>query len=268
MDYQALILSFLITAICVGFLGVLKKYHLDVQVSSTSIFLSLVLFYLVFSGSLTEFSVLGIDAKLKAVVANPIDESAIDQTDILGQDSLDKDLNMEVFFGVPQRVIAVDGDAWMELGENEKHNKWRQIRNSIYQSLLAGQFLGLVVTDKQKKPEGVFGADNFLDLLRIPIEEYKVKSTDQKYVLSKQEIITRSQQTNLYAVLLNPIYRVRQEGSNISARFDAPLSELLDLVSKHRVELIILTDFNGEYLGIVTASKIQLAILQKLTSDS
>ena len=268
MDIQALIFSLFITASCVGLLGILKKHHFDVQISSASIFFSLVLFYLVLSDSLSEFSVLGIDAKLKSVVARPIDKSVIDQTEILGQSSLDKNLTLDVFFGIPQRVIVINGDAWMKLSQIEKHNRWREIRNSVYQSLIAGKFLGLVVTNEKNKPEGIFHADNFKDLLRLPIESLHVNQSKQKYVLKPEEIITRSEQTNLYAVLLNPIRRVQSEGSNISVRFDTPLSELLDLINKHKAKLIIMTDFNGEYLGIVTSTSIQLAILKNLTSDS
>ena len=266
MNIQAVILSLVITTGIIGLLVLLKKYHYDVQISLTGVFISLLLSYLVFSNSLSEFSVLGVDAKLKAAVSTPIDKSAIEHTNILGQDALGKNLELATIFGVPQRVIAIDGDAWMELEDNTKEEYWRRIRSSIYQSLLAGQFQGLVITNKLKEPVGVFSADSFLDLLRIPIENPSVSYAEQDFVLTEKEIIVRSKQTNLYAALKNPIYRVSQEGSNVSARFDTPLSNLLDLISEHHVNLIILTDYRGEYIGIVTASRIQQVILQKLTS--
>lgn len=266
MNIQAVIFSLSITTVIIGVLVLLKKNHFDVQISLTGILFSLLLSYLVFSNSLSEFSVLGVDAKLKAAVSTPIEKSEIEHTNILGQDALGKNLKLANIFSVPQRVIAIDGDAWMEQEEDTRHENWRRIRNSVYQSLLAGQFQGLVITNKLKEPVGVFSADSFLDLLRIPIENPSVSYEEQDFVLTEKEIIVRSKQTNLFAALKNPIKRVTIEGSTVSARFDTPLSNLLDLISEHDVNLVILTDYRGEYIGIVTASRIQQVILQKLTS--
>ena len=275
MKYEALFAALLSIAICLLLLWALKRVKFEVNVSSTSLFISLVFFYLMFANTLAEINVFGFRAKMKDTIHKPAEFFEMLPNRIVGHIFLSKvpvskdvdkyeNLVLDTLFGAPQRVIVIDGDYWNTLEDWKRHTFSIRMAVSIYQSILAGGFEGLVIIDRLKKPVGIFPRSYFNDLLRLPLDRIAVDEKYEKFVLTNQVITARFRETNLAGVLVHPIRRAELVSNRILASENTSLSKLYKLLQKHNLNSIILTNLRGEYVGIVTADSVQRQISASL----
>lgn len=267
-DHLAFAISAILLVICVWLVVYLKFKEVSVNSIGVVIFAAPILFYLVFSGTITQFSGLGIEAKFRDVRSLAIDDVLIEEPEVLGQGAPTADLETATMFQQAQRVIVINSDLWASFDNFEARERGLEVGVAIYHGLLSGGFQGVLVTDGSTRPVGFFEKHYFYDLLRIPLDRAVVKDSQKQFVLSNDQILSRFDETNLAILLKHPARRAEIEGNKAWKRFDTPAVELLSFAREHRVDVITLTDLRGEYVGVVSRSRLVDFLVDKMLSQS
>jgi CBS domain-containing protein len=208
--------------------------------------------YLIFSGALTEFKAVGFEAKLQSRVQAAIPMRIIGSSQIIGGAAPSADLRLETAFGRAQHIIAVRTSDWENLTKPQHESKAVAVAVSIYQSILAGSFVGLVVLDEQQKPIGIFEASYFLDLLRIPLDRLAVSAEHESNVLTKEKVRSRIFETNIWLVLQHPKLRAREDGNKEFVPYDISKRDAFVRMVEKRVEVLPVTDPGGRFMGVLS----------------
>tara|TARA_Y100000588_G_C14015302_1_gene821824 strand:- start:13 stop:819 length:807 start_codon:yes stop_codon:yes gene_type:complete len=263
-DITAIALSLAATFIVLAALSFMRRLGSDVTISSASIFAALLVFYLVFSGLVEEFDAFGVSARLKSISEQKIATSSLEHAEVLGKDALNKPLTLDITFGKPQRVIAIDGDAWSSLNEQQQEDRTKEIAVSVFQSLLSGGFLGILVTDSEKRPIGFYEASFFLDTLRVPLVRPALSSDLTDHTLTGKEIWARLKQTNLAQTLKSPKNRAEAEANKIWLRKSTSIAEAFETVRNNKLDVLVLVDEDDRYFGAIPRKTIVDRILGEL----
>ena len=256
-----------------------KRY---LQVTETAVLASLLflplLLYLVFSGRLGEFKALGVEAKLVSASATAVGTDAIgkkgegmgpaallDTGDILGGDAPDANLEQAAFWAKAVHVVAIKASQWKNLSSDTHRVRAMGVGVVIYHSLLAGSLKAVVILDDERRPLGVFDAAFFHDMLRVPIDVVAVPLEMQDFVMSPQQVRALFQQTELWIILQNPAIRAENEGNKAWVSRRASRHEALSKMIEDRLEVLVITDDEGRYLGIVTRERLMGQLLLDAT---
>lgn len=252
LDILALIISLALFLCCLAFLVVFQWRKIEVSPTVIGVFLLPIVFYVTLSGTISELAGGGFSIKLHEISSKPVAAKSIELGSIVGTDALTADISQAAYFQIGQRVIAIDADAWEKLTEEQKKSRSLLLATSIYQSLLSGGFQGLIVLDGEQKPLGFFEASYFLDLLRLPLDRLAVDSKDKHLTITPEQVRVRLQETNFAALMNFPKVRAEREGNKIWMNDRSQLAELFETVRANRLEVIVLIDFRGRYVGVVS----------------
>jgi hypothetical protein len=188
LSYSAIALAIILIGLGVGLIAALRHLAIDVKGSDWGALLAPLVAYLVLSGYLAELKAPGFEAKLIAKIEAPVPSALVQAHYIVGGDAPFTDIPGAAQWGRAQRVIAIEVDVWEKLTDAERITKGLPVAVSVYQSLLAGGFQGLVVLGEKQKPLGIFEGSYFLDLLRLPLERYAVGIEYEKDVMNPAQL--------------------------------------------------------------------------------
>ncbi|MCZ4288080.1 hypothetical protein [Hoeflea alexandrii] len=264
IDVLALVISVALFACLLALLIAFNWRKIEVSPTVIGVFLLPIVFYLILSGAISEFAGGGFSVKLHELSSKPVATKSIELGSIVGTKALNADIARSAFFQQAQRVIAIDADAWEKVPEDDRNARVLVLATSIYQSLLSGGFHGLIVLDDAHKPIGFFESSYFLDLVRLPLDggaiDYKVKHL----TITPDQIKARLQKTNFAVLMKNPRIRATREGNKIWLDYRSTLAELFAAVRKNRLDAVVLIDFRGAYVGVVSRDNLVDQILDEL----
>lgn len=232
------------------------------------IFLPMVL-YLVFSGQIAKLSGGGFAIELNKKAETPIKDIAnsIAANEVqLSTSIFDNEVDPAVFWEIPTEIlvlkVAKNDDNIILNGSNyyKTIQKMGKIGYLLQLSILQNELLGLVVLDEENHVAGVFTKEWFYDLLRIEFTNtfiFRPDTDKAKIELSPDEQI---QNTNLAALILNPLVRSEREGRKYYLYYKTKLLEALQILLDGEWDFAVLTDSEGKYNGVVSRRALESAI--------
>lgn len=176
----------------------------------------------------------------------------LDTRDLVGTDAAEIDQRRAAYFGQATNVLLIREEQWRQMTPAERSTRAILIAIVIYNSMIAGSFDALVVTDDENRPIGVFERDYFLDLLRIPLEVTHLSGDLASFNPTNQQIVAGVQQSNLFTILRHPARRADIAGNKAWVAPDTSRLEAMQTMIENRFELLVVVDEKGSYLGIVT----------------
>jgi CBS domain-containing protein len=268
VNYSAMVLAIALIGLGVGLVSLLRHFSISIAGTEWGALLAPMMAYLVFSGSLAEFKAPGFEAKLVARIDAPVPRRIIQTNYVVGGDAPSADVANNAFWGRGQTVIAVLAETWDKMAEGERVTKGLQVAVSVYQSLLAGGFLGIVVLDVKQRPLGFFEASYFLDVLRVPLDRSAVPSEFEKDVLTPAQIRARFFETQLWSLLRFPRQRVESEANKAFVAYDIPRKDALKKMVEENLEVLVVCDAGDRYMGVLSRRKLVDQLLLDLVEAS
>jgi hypothetical protein len=267
LSYSAIALAIILIGLGVGLIAALRHLAFDVKGSDWGALLAPLVAYLVLSGYLAELKAPGFEAKLIAKIEAPVPSALVQAHYIVGGDAPFTDIPGAAQWGRAQRVIAIEVDVWEKLTDAERITKGLPVAVSVYQSLLAGGFQGLVVLGEKQKPLGIFEGSYFLDLLRLPLERYAVGIEYEKDVMNPAQLRAQFLETQLWGVLKFPRQR-SEEANKAFITYDIPRSKALAKMVEGKFEVLVVLDGAGRYMGVVSRKQLVDQLLLDLAEAS
>lgn len=259
----------------IGVVWTAKRLRLDLgEASKTAIILLPLLVYLIVANKLTEFEGYGLKAKFREVSSERIiDTARAADLAISSAEANEPDFTKDAFWQLCRPYYVISQRTAIKADEPPSkpnpaldQRATINIAKSIRASLICGKFQGLVVVDSAKKPVGLFARDQFLELLRLPIEVYgtgeKCSPTDQAFC---EKLFKDISATELGPILSHPEERAKSdEAHKVVVAWSASLAESYKKFVDEAVNVAMIIDRHGRFDGIITRSAIESRVVGKL----
>jgi len=272
LGHEAILAAACAIVFGIALLLFLRRLKLDAGPNFVVLFLSPAILYLIFSGAIEELTLGDLGAKFKRTAQAPISAETLYVGDLIGADPatasvLGAAADRDRLLGRVERVRIVPADVWEKADEEGRFNLAGKLAVTIYQSLLTGQFVGVVVVDGDLRPLGFFDRAYFGELLRIPLDHGVATGRFARFrpVRPAEEerdwVIAQLMETQAWSFLIHPRVRAEQEGEKSFASLETSNGAALRQMAADDTNALIVRDGEGKYRGILTREALQAKLL-------